>query len=59
MRIADFEGLKEKILSYPYDKKSILDHKHKAYSCLHGISEQAFLTGLRKMEEELRNGPIA
>lgn len=59
MQTAGFEGLTEKILTYPYEKKDLKDYKNKAYSCLHLISEEAFLAGLRKMEEDLRNGPIA
>lgn len=59
MIAAGFEGLREKILSYPYEKKTIQDYRDKAYSCLHLISEEAFQAGLARMEADLQHGPIA
>lgn len=58
MQAAGFEGLAEKILAYPYEKKDIKDYRNKAYSCLHLISEEAFRAGLARMEADLKNGPI-
>ncbi len=59
MLAAGFESLVERVLTYPYEKKDIRDYKNNTYSCLHLISEEAFLAGLRRMEEDLKNGPIA
>jgi ubiquinone/menaquinone biosynthesis C-methylase UbiE len=59
MAQAGFISTIEKVLSYPYEKKDIKDYKNKAYSCLHMISEEAFLIGLQRLEEDLKNGPIA
>ncbi len=59
MTQAGFKSLWEKVLSYPYEKKDIKDYKNKAYSCLHMITEEAFLEGMQRMEADLKNGPIA
>ncbi len=59
MLAAGFESLVERVLTYPYEKKDIKDYTNKTYSCLHLISEEAFLAGLRRLEADLKNGPIA
>lgn len=59
MTQAGFTSQWEKVLSYPYEKKDIKDYRDKAYSCLHMISEEAFMAGLKRMEADLQNGPIA
>lgn len=59
MTHSGFQSLNEKFVSYPYEKKDIKDYKNKAYSCLHLISEEAYLAGMQRLEDDLKNGPIA
>ena len=59
MTRAGFTAQREKVHSHPYEKKDVKDYKDKAYSCLHMISEEAFTAGLKRMEADLQNGPIA
>ena len=38
--------------------KDITPYKEKAFSCLHLISQDEFLRGLMRLQEDLRAGPI-
>jgi ubiquinone/menaquinone biosynthesis C-methylase UbiE len=54
-------GLKESemvIVEQPYDLASVEPFRAKAYSSLHGISEEAWQAGLARLERDLENGPI-
>ena len=55
---AGFHDLQEALAEFPYSLTSIQSYRHKAFSCLHLIPAQAFQRGIRRMERDLRAGPI-
>jgi hypothetical protein len=55
---AGFSGLHETVAEFPYTLTDIQRFRDKAFSCLHLIPAEAFERGLRRMEQDLRAGPI-
>ena len=59
MSQAGLVGFREATLHTPYQISDIEAYRRKAFSCLHLIPEDAFHEGIDRMEEDLKNGPIA
>lgn len=55
---AGFTDLQEPVAEFPYNLTDIQIYRDKAFSSLHLISPDAFERGIRRMEEDLRKGPI-
>jgi SAM-dependent methyltransferase len=56
---AGFTSSHETFAEFAYPLTDIHSYRDKAFSCLHLISPQAFERGIRRMEADLRDGPIA
>jgi SAM-dependent methyltransferase len=59
MAAAGFTSLQETWAEYAFSLTDIQSYRDKAFSCLHLISTQAFERGIRRMEADLQDGPIA
>ena len=53
-----FGEITENIVEYCYQQTDIQPYRDKAFSCLRLISEDAFQSGIERMERDLRTGPI-
>jgi ubiquinone/menaquinone biosynthesis C-methylase UbiE len=58
MEGAGFGGLDEETVEFAYERTEIEGFRARAYSSLHLIPEEAFQRGLRRLEQDLRAGPI-
>jgi len=58
MASVGFAGIEESQIEMPYKIIDSAPYRMKAFSCLHLISEQEFLNGLRRLEQDLRMGPV-
>jgi ubiquinone/menaquinone biosynthesis C-methylase UbiE len=59
MAAAGFGAITEELVEVRAETHDIALYRDRAYSCLHLIDDEAFARGLRRMEEDLRAGPIA
>jgi ubiquinone/menaquinone biosynthesis C-methylase UbiE len=59
MAAAGFGAISEEIVEFRGETRDLAPYRDRAYSCLHLIGDEAFTRGLRRMEEDLRAGPIA
>jgi len=55
---AGFTRLQETIVESPYALTDIQSYRDKVFSSLHLISAESFEQGIRRMEQDLRAGPI-
>jgi ubiquinone/menaquinone biosynthesis C-methylase UbiE len=53
-----FGQLQEVAVKFTFPSSDIQIYRDKAFSCLHLISPEAFDRGIRRMEQDLRAGPI-
>ena len=53
-----FGEITENTVEYCYQQTDIQPYRDKAFSCLRLISEEAFQSGIERMERDLRTGPI-
>jgi ubiquinone/menaquinone biosynthesis C-methylase UbiE len=53
-----FRAISEQLAEFPYQLADIRAYEDKVFSVLHLIPEDAFQRGLRRMESDLRAGPI-
>jgi len=53
-----FGEITENTVEYCYQQTDIQPYRDKAFSCLRLISEDAFQSGIERMERDLRTGPI-
>jgi ubiquinone/menaquinone biosynthesis C-methylase UbiE len=58
MTAAGFVEIDEQVVRLEREITNIQGYKDKSYSSLHLISEEAFQQGIRRLEEDLQNGPI-
>jgi ubiquinone/menaquinone biosynthesis C-methylase UbiE len=58
MEGAGFGGIEESLVEYSYEVTDSSAYADKAFSALHLISQEAFEQGLKRMERDLRAGPI-
>lgn len=58
MVAAGFGDLQEPVVEFPYSLADIQIYRDKAFSSLHLIADEAFERGIRRMESDLRAGPI-
>lgn len=58
MGSAGFVDIEEHEISAPFEIRDSSPYKGRAYSCLHFISEDEFLEGLRRLEDDLKAGPV-
>ena len=58
MRAAGLAELAEHQVEFPYQLTDAQAYRDKAFSSLHLIREEAWRSGLERMEEDLRSGPI-
>jgi ubiquinone/menaquinone biosynthesis C-methylase UbiE len=58
MEGAGFGGIEESLVEFPYEVTDSSPYAGKAFSALHLISQEAFERGLKRMERDLRDGPI-
>lgn len=58
MTNAGFTNLQEPVAEFLYSLADIQSYRDKAFSSLHLISPDAFERGIRRMEEDLKKGPI-
>jgi SAM-dependent methyltransferase len=59
MEATGFTALKEARVRLAYQLTDIQTYRDKAFSCLHLIPADAFERGVRRMEDDLRKGPIS
>lgn len=59
MRDAGFTDVREEATEFAYPVTSAQPYRDKAFSSLHLITDEAFERGLRRMEADLRAGPIS
>jgi ubiquinone/menaquinone biosynthesis C-methylase UbiE len=59
MTAAGFGALTEEVVEFRGETSDAAPYRDRAYSCLHWIGDEAFARGLRRMEDDLRGGPIA
>lgn len=55
MEQAGFTGIKDDLLLTPYHVMDIAALRNKSFSCLHGIPEDAYQRGMRRLEADLAN----
>jgi cyclopropane fatty-acyl-phospholipid synthase-like methyltransferase len=55
MQRAGFIDVQEREVEFPYEITDLQPYREKAFSALHLISEAAFLTGIERMEADLRD----
>lgn len=53
-----FLNIKDEITEYYYYLEDISPYREKSFSSLNLISKEAFERGIKRMEEDLKNGPI-
>jgi ubiquinone/menaquinone biosynthesis C-methylase UbiE len=53
-----FAELREEVVEHAYALRDIRAYRDQAYSSLHLISPEAFVRGIRRMEQHLESGPI-
>jgi ubiquinone/menaquinone biosynthesis C-methylase UbiE len=58
-REAGFEVIGQEIAETPFELTDTEKYGRKAFSCLRLISEEAFATGIARMKQDLRRGPIS
>lgn len=58
MEGAGFGALSEEMVEFPYELTELQPYRDKAFSSLHLISEEAFQRGIKRLEQDLRAGPI-
>jgi len=58
MKRAGFDSSFERTVEFAYDLEDISAFRDRVFSSLHLIPEDAFQRGLRRMEEDLAQGPI-
>lgn len=58
MEQSGFGALSEKMVEFPYGLTELQAYRDKAFSSLHLISEEAFQRGIKRLEQDLRAGPI-
>jgi ubiquinone/menaquinone biosynthesis C-methylase UbiE len=58
MEKAGFAGITEELAEFSYQLTDIRAYQDKVFSALHLIPEDTFQRGLRRMESDLRAGPI-
>ena len=58
MREAGFDTLRETVVELAYATEDIQMYRDRAFSSLHIIPTASFEAGIRRMEEDLRAGPI-
>ncbi|MGB2799103.1 MAG: methyltransferase domain-containing protein [Dehalococcoidia bacterium] len=58
MEQVGFGEITENTVEYCYQQTDIQPYRDKAFSCLRLISEEAFQSGIERMERDLRTGPI-
>jgi SAM-dependent methyltransferase len=58
MAAAGFGEIREDVVASTYRVVDSRPYRHKAFSCLHLIPEDAFQAGLERLERELENGAI-
>jgi len=56
---AGFKNIQQVQASFTFTTTNIQPYREKAFSCLHLISNEGYLQGVKKMEEDLRAGPIS
>jgi ubiquinone/menaquinone biosynthesis C-methylase UbiE len=54
-----FAGITEEMVEFSYPLSDIEPYRAKAFSCLRLIREESFQRGIRRLEGDLRAGPIA
>ena len=55
---ADLTVTFEKVIEWPYMLTDVAPYRDRAYSSLHLISDEALAEGVKRIEEDLRKGPI-
>lgn len=55
---AGFRRIRTETVEFPYHLTDIQGYRDRAFSVLHLIPEAAFRQGIKRMEEDLRSGPI-
>jgi ubiquinone/menaquinone biosynthesis C-methylase UbiE len=58
MAHAGFSAIGATRVEHAFSTRDIRAYREKAFSCLHLIPEDAFERGIRRMEDDLGNGPI-
>jgi len=58
MASVGFAEIEEGQIKTPYVITDSAPYREKAFSCLHLISEREFQEGLRRLEQDLRRGPV-
>lgn len=58
MTAAGFSELREELVEHPYQLNNIQAYRDRAFSTLRLISDDAWRTGLARMEHDLTQGPI-
>jgi hypothetical protein len=58
MEQVGFGDITEDTQEFCYQQTDIKPYRDKAFSCLRLISEEAFQSGIERMERDLRIGPI-
>lgn len=58
MQTQGFCGIQRSCVEFPYVLTSAEAYADRTFSCLHLISDEAFARGLRRMEEDMRAGPM-
>lgn len=58
MDIVGFIDIKDYEIQEPFEVTDIAPYREKAFSCLHLISEEAYLSGLLRLEADLKVGPV-
>ncbi len=58
MEQAGFREIREQLVEWSVQLEDIGRYRHKAFSVLHLIPEEAFQRGMARLEDDLRKGPI-
>jgi len=58
MTRAGFDSFREEIAEYSYELTDSVAYRHKVFSSLLYISDEAFRRGLARLENDLRRGPV-
>jgi len=53
-----FIDIKDYEVQEPFEVTDVEPYREKAFSCLHLISEEEYLSGLRRLEADLKAGPV-
>jgi len=58
MTAAGFMDIREREIQQPFEVNDVTPYQEKAFSCLHLISEEEFLSGLQRLKDDLNAGTV-